>query len=121
MTEKTVTLSFAELILIDDFLIEIIPHEDVEINDTAVKEYHEFYQTLGRQVGVLINRKNHYSYTFEGLMEITKTPNVTAAAFLTANLKNTNYIISTIKQCNFTMQAFKDRKDAIDWLNKHRP
>ena len=121
MTTKNLTFSFCDLIIIDDYLVEVIPHEGVEFGEKELKEYHDFYNQLKSPVGVLVNRKHSYSYSFNAQMNITKNINISAVAFLIEDISKYNkakLVMMAIKG-DTPIKLFSDRVTALDWLKRY--
>ena len=75
-------LSFGHVVRLNDFILEVIPHQGVEINDLCVEEYHHFIHEKKQPVGILFNRSYGFSYTFDALQKIIANPHIVAVAFL---------------------------------------
>lgn len=122
MPPKTIQLSFCEINIINNFIIEVIPQFGIEIGESELNEYHAFYNQLERPVGVLVNRENSYSYSLPALENITKHKNIDAVAILLSSSKQVYEAncITLFAEVNTDIKVFFDRQMALNWLNEHR-
>lgn len=113
-------LSFADVILHQPNLAEVIVYEGIEIDMPMVEEYHDFLlSNLQAPFALLVNNKNHYTYTFEAQLSITLLKEVKAIAVLAYD-RASRYATESLKNMpNHTawnMTIFDDRDKAIAWL-----
>ena len=117
-----VKLSFCEVNFLRENIIEVIPFEGVEVGEKEVEEYHKFFdRTFKNSFGVLVNRKYHYTYTFEAQMNITKYPLLKAVAILFYNRQSEVSMepIRAIKNHECHMEFWHSQRDeAINWLEQ---
>jgi len=109
------------LIKIDDFIVEVIPYEGVEVGEQELNEYHGFYNQLKHPVGVLVNKERSYSYSFSAQMNIAKYSNIAAIAILAQDPSKYNkekYTLPAIKG-DAPLKLFSDCVTALDWLNSY--
>ncbi|WP_372755563.1 hypothetical protein [Mariniflexile sp.] len=118
---KTYKLSFGEIIVIKENLAEVIVNEGVEMNEVLIDEYHDFLLTyLKPPIFLLINKKNSYSYNFQAQRTIINLKEIEAMAVVvssTAGLMSTETLININKSSNWNIQLFRDRVEALNWLN----
>ena len=116
---KSLCLSFCEINIINDFIVEVISQDGVEIGELELKAYHDFYDQLERLVGVPVNRVNAYSYSFAALRNITKNKNMAAVAILISDAfkERESKYVALIAKGALDIQIFFDRQKALSWLN----
>lgn len=116
------TLSFGEIILLKPNLAEVVVSEGMEINIAQVEEFHGFLLThLRSPFGLLINKKHHYTYSFEAQLKITDLPEIKAIAVLV--FRRTSALSTlTLKKLpgrrNANLEIFDDRDIALNWLDQ---
>ena len=116
---KIVNLSFCEIHILDDDLIEVITNEGIEVNDSMVEEYHEFFRrTFRESFAVLVNKVNSYSYRFSALLNIGSVKGLKAVAILHySKASQESHLVNSIRLKNkLNMQHFFNRDSAIIWL-----
>ena len=124
MPEKdSYRLSFAEVTLLKDHLAEVVVDENVEITLSMVNEYHDFLiNNLRPPFGLLINKVNSYSYTFEAQSELASLDDIKAMAVIThgrmATERATNHLISFPRQKEWNIRTFIDRTEGLLWLKE---
>ena len=115
-------LSFTKIIKLDDNLIELIADEGVEIDIEMVKEFHDWcFKNLESSFGVLVNKKNSYTYTFEAQMKIGDYPDIIAISVITYSMISQTFtkLISQYPRKNkWNMEIFNDRETAIKWIKE---
>ena len=111
-------LSFCDLLQIGDFILEVTPHDKIEIGQLQADEYLAFLRNLSQPVAILLNRKNRYSYTFEALGSIAQSENVVALAVLLGKQSDHAKVeyLAGLMQARFPTQNFIDRQAALLWL-----
>ena len=113
-------LSFCEVNYIRENIIEVIPFEGVKIGEKEVEEYHKFFdRSFKNAFGILVNRKYHYTYTFEAQMIITKYPLLKAVAILFYDRQSEVSMepLRAMKNHECQMEFWHSQKDeAINWL-----
>lgn len=119
---KSYRLSFSEVIILKENLIEIIVDEGVVVNEVMVDEFHDFLLTnLKAPFRILISTKNSYSYTFRAQILIASLKEIEAIgvsignsgalmSFETMNFLNKN------NRCNIQFQLFMTHIEALAWL-----
>lgn len=74
-------LSFGAIRKLSDDIAEVIVDNDVVMTLEMVEEYESFLQShFPRPFGLLINRINNYSYTYEAQLSIGSLENIKALA-----------------------------------------
>ncbi len=116
---KKVRLSFCEIYLFEDNLVEVITDEGTDIDEAMLREYHNFYTaTFTAMFGVLVNQVHRYSYQFPVMKKIDDLPLVRAVAVL--HHDRMSRILHTVdkipRERPLNMRHFDDREKAIDWL-----
>jgi len=116
-------LSFGHVVHINDFILEVIPHQGIEINRSHVEEYHRLIREQKKPVGVLFNRSYGFSYTFDALQQLITNPAIVALAFLATEryaFTITENDISLILNQHKPIDVFYDKLIATLWLNMLR-
>ncbi|MFD1163332.1 hypothetical protein [Hwangdonia seohaensis] len=87
-----------------------------------VDEYHDFLlNSLDAPFGVLINKKNAYTYTFGAQKKILLLDKIKARAVVTqtsAALMASKTLIAISGSTQHNIKFFMDRETALIWLNK---
>ena len=70
-------LSFCSINMLDENIAEVIVNKSVKISIEMVEEYEEFLSThFSSDFGLLINKINHYDYSFEAKLSIASNENL---------------------------------------------
>lgn len=118
MSENSTQLSFCQITRVNDFVVELVTNPEVELGGAEVIEFHQYFDNLDAPVGLLVNRVNSYSYSFETLRSDAKNKNMAAIAVLlndTSKLVQSEYIVNRVKT-DVDANIFFDRDSAISWL-----
>lgn len=76
-------LSFANFNLLSDDVVEVVVDEGVELSLEMVEECHQFIQqNVHHHFGLLINRVNQYSYSYEAQLSLASHEYLKAIAFV---------------------------------------
>ena len=76
-------LSFCTINKIDDSIAEIIVNDGIEIDIDMVAEYHAWIDDkLSTPCGLLINKINKYTYTFEAQLKIADLQKIKSIAVI---------------------------------------
>jgi hypothetical protein len=121
MSEEILRLSFCGIRKIDDYTVEVISDYGVEVGAAEIKEYHAFFDTLPHPVGLLVNRVNDYSYSFDAQAKVATHKNMAAVAILVLEPEKkpaAEFDVSVIEYKS-PMQIFTNRSEALSWLNSH--
>lgn len=119
-------LSFGFINILSENIAEIIINNNVVITLEMVDEYDQFLaEHFKGDFGLLINRINHYSYTFEAKLSIDSLEGLKAMAVVYYNemsKESTNNILQTREVDNFNLKLFSGLElgwqSGLDWLNK---
>ena len=115
-------LSFAVITPICSSIAQIEVNKDVEICLDCVDEMHEtFSRHFGREMGVLVNKINPYSYSSGAQFKIISSPQIKAIAVVhhsTTSLITTQTMQQLPQNRHRNMQHFWERDEAIKWLQK---
>lgn len=123
MDMKTYDLSFGTVTLLRPDLAEVIVNEGVEMDMDMVDEYHVFLsEFVAEPCGILINKKNQYSYTFEAQLAISNLEKIEAMAVLAyseAARVATETLMKLPTHQHWNLKIFSDRAAALRWLEQH--
>jgi hypothetical protein len=76
-------LSFCSINMLDENIAEVIVNKSVKISIEMVEEYEEFLSThFASNFGLLINKINHYDYSFEAKLSIASNENLKVMAVI---------------------------------------
>ena len=110
-------MDFLDFIHHDNGILEVIAHQDIEINEAMALEFLNFVENIQPKVSkALVNRINKYSYTFKATMILAKANVVQDVAVVKYGrlpwpLKG----IATPKL--YHLAFFDDYNEAINWLS----
>lgn len=118
-------LSFGFINILSENIAEIIINNNVVITLEMIDEYEHCLTThFKHDFGLLINRVNHYSYTFESKLCIGSMKGLKAMAVVYYNeisKESTNNLVSTRKNDIFNIKQFSGLElgwqSGIDWLH----
>lgn len=115
-------LSFGKINKLNDSIAEIIVNEGVEMNLKMVKEYHIWIsEHLLDPCGLLINKINGYTYTFEAQRELANLPQIKAMAVITYNkisAVSTKVLTKIPRENKWNLEMFDERSQGLEWLKK---
>lgn len=115
-------LSFCEIEQLADNIFEVTVNEDAIIDETCADEAKIFWRNLRTEpYGLLVNNKNHFSYSFMGSQKIGEHPLERKTAVLVDNpaTKDQMSMVLALKKMFGTAdnrQVFQDRDEALQWL-----
>ncbi|WOD42598.1 hypothetical protein [Hwangdonia lutea] len=119
---KICNLSFGKIVILSENLAEVIVDEGIVLDEIMVDEYHDFLlNSLEAPFGILINKKNSYSYTFGAQKKILQLDEIKFRAVVTktsAALMATKTLIATSGITQRNIKFFMDRETALIWLKK---
>ncbi|WP_418603119.1 hypothetical protein [Hwangdonia sp.] len=119
---KICKLSFGEIVILNKNIAEVIVDEGILFDEIMVDEYHDFLlNSLDAPFGVLINKKNAYTYTFGAQKKIVLLDKIKARAVVTqtsAALMASKTLIAISGSTQHNIKFFMDRETALIWLNK---
>lgn len=118
------TTSFGQIVFITENIIEIIIKQNIEITLESMEEYEDLMAKYVKgNYAVLVNRINHYSFTFEAILCVGSAENLKAAASITYDNNNdthTENLKSIRYMDNLNVKEFSGfelgREKAIKWL-----
>ena len=116
-------LSFGHVVCLNDFILEVVPHQGIEINCSHVEALHRLIHEQKKPIGILINRSYGFSYTFDALQQLIASPQIVALAFLATEryaYTITESDISLILNQHKPIDIFYDKLIATLWLNMLR-
>lgn len=119
-------LSFAYFNMLAEDIVEVVIDDGIEVSLEMVEECHQFIDThISGDFGMLINRVNNYSYTFEAKLSIASFENLKAIAFVYFNMeskKNSEKIFELRKSDKWNYRLFSGLElgwhQAYDWLQQ---
>ncbi len=118
---KDYRLSFATVTMLKDNIAEVIVDEGVIVSEFMVVEFHDFLrENVQAPFGLLINKKNAYSYTFEAQKSIVNMDEIKAMAVIyktKGGLISTQMLINLNRPNNWNIKLFQDRHHALDWIS----
>ena len=119
-TIKKYRVSFGQIKLLEPYLAEVIIDEGIEMDLTKVGEYHDWIKDhLTPACLLLVNKINHYTFTFEAQQNIARLDNIKAIAIVSYSKLTTNnsrFIASIPKDPHWQLEIFNTRKEAMAWL-----
>lgn len=75
--------SFAYFNIISESIVEVIIDDGIEMTLEMVEEYHDFIvKHMPGEFGLLVNRLNHYSYSYEAQLSVSSSDKMKAIAFV---------------------------------------
>jgi len=113
------TLSFASINILDDLIIEVIPHEGIEINAEMADEFQQLINNSTTPNLVLVNRRNTFSHSFEAISKIRNFKNIKARVILSTRRSSTiatESLLGDINELSCPTEICSDRDTAINWL-----
>ena len=118
------TLSFGVVNILSEHIAEIIINNNVVITLEMIDEYDQFLsQHFKGDFGLLINRINHYSYTFEAMLSIGSLEGLKAMAVVFYNdigKESTTSLMKIRETDNFNLKLFSGLElgwqSSLDWL-----
>lgn len=117
--------SFAFFNVLSDSVIEVIVDEGIEMTLEMVEEYHDFIvNNMPGDFGLLINRINRYSYSYEAQLSVSSSENMKAIAFIyyDEETKLSSMALNKIRMNDgWNLKLFSGlelgRETALNWLN----
>jgi len=113
-------LSFCDVISVSDNITETIVDENIEVDNVMIDEYHLWLaKHHDGDFGLLVNKKNHYSYTFNAQLEIGMIDRIKAIAVIVPDLTREIAARSMLNmgiRRNIPFEIFYRRDKAITWL-----
>ena len=115
------TLSFAQIIRLNDHIAEVVVNEGVEMDMGILEEYHHWIaQHMSAPTLLLINKINSYTYTFEAqrnLAALAQIKAIAVVAYTRSTELATSFVFDMIdNKDDWTLKSFDNRKAALGWL-----
>ncbi|MCB1024438.1 MAG: hypothetical protein KDB79_08610 [Acidobacteria bacterium] len=115
-------LPFGKFIELNDVFVEVIIYEGVELTVEMLDQFQDYLvNKKSNLTGVLYNKINDYTYTFEAQMRLGQLPGIDAiavVAYSQISRQVTESIIKMSRNSSWNIRVFDNRKDAIGWLRK---
>ncbi|WP_298555055.1 hypothetical protein [uncultured Algibacter sp.] len=115
-------LSFGIINILQKNLAEVIVDEGVVMDEVLVKEFHDFLKNnLEASIGLLINKKYSYTYTFEAQKSIVHLDEIKFIAVLantSGAVMSTETLININGNIHRNFELFQERDSALVWLQK---
>ncbi|MDN3652841.1 hypothetical protein QWY77_08700 [Thalassotalea ponticola] len=119
-------MSFGVINLLNDHIAEVIIDEGTHMSLEMCEEYDELLLNIfDRPFGLLINKLNNYSYTFEAKLHIASLSHLKAMAVIHYNSEaeqKTNDLLALRETDKWNLKTFcglqMGREKAIAWLDK---
>ena len=90
-------LSFGYITLISENIAEVVVNQDIVMTIEMVEEYDCFLKChFSKDFGLLINKINHYTYTYEAQLSIASLSGIKAMAVVTYN-QNCKHVTNTLE------------------------
>lgn len=106
-------------------LLEVKIEHEVELTLEDVAAIHERLEVLsgGKPVAALVQKTNHYSYSFEAMRSILLHPLLFALAYTIASDAQRPAIGALLSvsasQRRYPIEVFTSRREALEWLQNH--
>lgn len=122
-TKHAVDLGFGILEVLSDQICEVIINEGVCMDLNDVDLYHNALEGLfDGPFGLLINKVNKYTYTFEAQQQLASLPQIKAMAVLVKSTSSeivTNNLVSIPRPVSWNIKIFNVRNTAMKWLEEN--
>ncbi|MBU0484943.1 MAG: hypothetical protein KKB30_10570 [Proteobacteria bacterium] len=117
------SLSYCDITKISENIFEVVSKEGIVIDKNCAEEAWHFWDGLRKEpFGLLVNTQNSFSHSFEGARDIGLHPLQKKTALLSCNDKQetefkTALQIKQVTGHNASHKTFRNRNEAIEWLN----
>lgn len=119
-------LSFGQINLIAENIAEVIIDQGVEMTLEMVEEYDDFLsKTFSKDFGLLINKVNQYSYTYEAQLSIGSVKGIKALAVINYHQhgrNTTNELLAKRTMDNWNLKNFSGLElgwqQGLQWLKQ---
>jgi len=119
-------LSFAYFNILSDNIVEVVVDDGVEMTMEMIEECHQFiHAQFSDDFGMLINRVNNYTYTYEAKLSIASYENLKAIAFVYYSVGSKEvteklYKLRAFDEWNYQLFSGLELgwQQANDWLQK---
>ena len=113
-------LSFGQIGTIEPRISEVVVNSGIEMNMDMVIEYHDYLTShMDETVGLLINKKNDYTYDFEAQKHLVDLPHIKAMAVVVyrqATRIATESLVQLKRTHPWNLCIFDDYDEALGWL-----
>lgn len=114
-------LGFGDINILQGNIAEVVFHEGIELDLPMVREYHNFLlRHMQYPFGVMVNKRNSYTYTFEAQLNIDSMHEVKAIAFVSHSeitQISAECIADMPRNIAWNYKIFTDRAEALEWLS----
>ncbi|MEW6990261.1 hypothetical protein AADZ91_06165 [Colwelliaceae bacterium 6441] len=119
-------LSFAYFNLLSDNIVEVVVDEGIEITMEMIEECHAFIHSHFKDdFGMLVNRVNNYTYSFEAKLSIASYEHLKAIAFVcysndSKSITEDLYKLRSLDDWNHRVFSGLELgwQQALDWLHQ---
>jgi len=115
-------LSFCDVIAVCNNITETIVDENIEVDNVMIREYHNWLAAHHTtDFGILVNKKNHYSYSFDAQLEMGMIDSIKAIAVIVPDMAReiaARSILNMRIRKNISFEIFYKRERAIAWLEQ---
>jgi len=119
-------LSFAYFNLLSDNIVEVVVDDGIEMTMEMIEECHDFIgEHMTGEFGMLINRVNNYSYTYEAKLSVASYDGLKAIAFVyysptSKELSHELYQLRITDKWNYRLFSGLELgwQQAYEWLQK---
>ncbi len=119
-------LSFGCFSILSDNIVEVVVDEGVEMSLEMIDECHHFIVSHFKEdFGMLINRVNNYTYSYEAKLSIASYENLKALAFVyysesSKAVSENLYQLRSLDQWNYKLFSGLELgwQQAFDWLQQ---
>ena len=117
-------LTFADFTLLEGNIVEVVVDENIQMTLEMVEECHRFIDKYCQHdFALLINRVNHYDYSYEAKLSLASYENLKAIAFVYYTVEGKNQVQQLAKMRahdKWNVQAFSGLnmgwQEAYNWL-----
>ena len=126
-TTSTFTFGFATVNILDHSIVELMINDGIEFNQSMFNEWKTWMETakpVPQPWLILNNRKNRYSYSFDGLMELAKCDLIKALAIVYYDSIGKNVVAAALSSLpirpSWNANMFPNREEAVNWLSHYK-
>jgi len=115
-------LSFCTFIPHKNNITEVKFNADITIDVDMVDQYHRWLdEQHSDDFGILVNKTNHYTYTFDAQLKLGRIDKMKIAAFLVQD-RSTEIAIDSLmgikQRRQIDYEIFYDHDHALNWLDE---
>jgi hypothetical protein len=119
-------LSFGYFNTLSENVVEVVADEGIEMTLEMIEECHQYINThFVGDFGMLVNRVNNYTYSYEAKLSIASYENLKAIAFVyyssdSKEISDNLYKLRAFDEwnCRFFSGLELGWQQAVDWLEK---